>query len=120
MTLDVVNGENQKVGSVDLNEDVFGGPIKRDKLWFYLTFRSTIADNYVGGLFTNANAANPAAFTFVPTTQQVFQHQYWTDAQMRLTWQVSPRNKLSLSEWTTPTCQCNSGASATTAWTCAS
>ena len=28
MTLDVVNGENKKVGSVDLNDAVFAGPIK--------------------------------------------------------------------------------------------
>jgi large subunit ribosomal protein L4 len=33
MTLDVVNGENQKVGSVDLGETVFSGPIKRDLIW---------------------------------------------------------------------------------------
>ena len=33
MTLDVVNGENQKVGSVDLAETVFSGPIKRDLIW---------------------------------------------------------------------------------------
>ena len=33
MTLDVVNGENQKVGSVDLDETVFSGPIKRDLIW---------------------------------------------------------------------------------------
>ena len=105
--------------SVKLNYDFnpgFGGPIKKDKLWFYFTFRSTIADNYVGGLFKNLNAANPAVFTFVPDpTQQVFKHQYWTDVQSRLTWQVSPRNKIGFSAWSTPTCQCPSGASATTA-----
>ena len=33
MTLDVVNGENQKVGSVDLGDSVFTGPIKRDLIW---------------------------------------------------------------------------------------
>jgi large subunit ribosomal protein L4 len=33
MTLDVVNAENQKVGSVDLNDSVFAGPIKRDLIW---------------------------------------------------------------------------------------
>src|SRR5689334_23160330 len=33
MTLDVVNGENQKVGSVDLNDSVFAGPVKRDLIW---------------------------------------------------------------------------------------
>src|SRR4051794_2747134 len=33
MTLDVVNAKNEKVGSVDLREEVFGGPIKRDLIW---------------------------------------------------------------------------------------
>jgi large subunit ribosomal protein L4 len=33
MTLDVVNGENQKVGSIDLSETVFAGPVKRDLIW---------------------------------------------------------------------------------------
>ena len=30
MTVDVVNAENQKVGSVDLSDDVFGGRVKTD------------------------------------------------------------------------------------------
>src|SRR5689334_595738 len=30
MTLDVVNAENQKVGSVDLSDEVFGGRVKSD------------------------------------------------------------------------------------------
>ncbi len=94
----------------------FGGPIKKDKLWFYFTFRTTVADNYVGGLYKNKNAADPTKFTFVPdTTQQVYKHQWWKDAQLRLTWQVTPRNKLGISTWTTPTCQCPSSASATVA-----
>jgi large subunit ribosomal protein L4 len=33
MTLDVVNTQNQKVGSVDLRDEVFGGPIKLDLVW---------------------------------------------------------------------------------------
>jgi large subunit ribosomal protein L4 len=33
MTLDVVNTDNQKVGSVDLDDAVFAGPIKRDLIW---------------------------------------------------------------------------------------
>ena len=30
MQIDVVNSENKKVGSVDLNDDVFGGRVKTD------------------------------------------------------------------------------------------
>jgi large subunit ribosomal protein L4 len=33
MTLDVVNGENKKVGSVDLKDEVFSGPVKTDLIW---------------------------------------------------------------------------------------
>ena len=33
MTVDVVNGDNQKVGSVDLSDEVFAGVIKADLIW---------------------------------------------------------------------------------------
>jgi large subunit ribosomal protein L4 len=33
MQLDVVNSDNQKVGSVDVRDDVFGGRVNRDLLW---------------------------------------------------------------------------------------
>jgi len=33
MTLDVVNSENKKVGSLDLSDAVFAGPIKTDLVW---------------------------------------------------------------------------------------
>src|SRR4030095_11334395 len=33
MQIDVVNNENQKVGSVDLNDDVFGGRVNAGLMW---------------------------------------------------------------------------------------
>jgi large subunit ribosomal protein L4 len=33
MQLDVVNNENQKIGTVDLREDVFGGRVNTDLMW---------------------------------------------------------------------------------------
>jgi large subunit ribosomal protein L4 len=33
MTLDIVNIENQKVGAVDLRDEVFGGRVKTDLIW---------------------------------------------------------------------------------------
>jgi large subunit ribosomal protein L4 len=33
MTLDVVNTENEKVGSLDLRDEVFGGRVKTDLIW---------------------------------------------------------------------------------------
>ena len=37
MTLDVVNQQNQKVGSVDLRDEVFGGRVKADVIWESVT-----------------------------------------------------------------------------------
>src|SRR5260370_41139687 len=33
MQLDVVNGENAKVSSVDVSDDVFGGRVNKDSMW---------------------------------------------------------------------------------------
>jgi large subunit ribosomal protein L4 len=33
MTLDIVNANNEKVGALELNEDVFGGLVKADLIW---------------------------------------------------------------------------------------
>jgi len=33
MTVDVVNGQNEKVGSLDLRDEVFGGRVKADLIW---------------------------------------------------------------------------------------
>src|SRR4029077_11725421 len=33
MQLDVVNGENKKVGTVDVNDEVFGGRVNGDLMW---------------------------------------------------------------------------------------
>lgn len=37
MKLDVVNAENKKVGSVELEDDVFGGRVKKDLIWESVT-----------------------------------------------------------------------------------
>jgi large subunit ribosomal protein L4 len=37
MTVDVVNSQNQKVGSVDVRDDVFGGRVKTDLIWESVT-----------------------------------------------------------------------------------
>jgi large subunit ribosomal protein L4 len=33
MTLDIVNDKNEKIGSLDLNDGVFGGRVKTDLIW---------------------------------------------------------------------------------------
>jgi hypothetical protein len=50
----------------DINP-AFGGPIKKDKLWFFTSFRSQIANNYVGGQFFDPDFATPGDFTLNST-----------------------------------------------------
>jgi hypothetical protein len=75
-----------------------GGRIVRDKLWFYLTYRSLTAENTVPGMFINRNAGDPTKWVVdFDTSQAAYNDNVDRNAIGRITWQVSPRNKLSLS-----------------------
>lgn len=72
-----------KVDTVyDLN-GTFGGPVFRDKLWFFTTVRRWSANNFLGN-------------TFQANGEQAIDDQRLTDATLRLTWAATPRNKISL------------------------
>ena len=75
-----------------------GGRIIRDKLWFYLTYREVVAENTVPGMFFNRNAGDPTKWLVdFDTSRPAFVDSVTRNAVARLTWQISPRNKLSLS-----------------------
>jgi hypothetical protein len=88
----------------------FGGPIKRDRMWFYFTGRVQRADQYPGGAFVNLNGFDPANYTVLyDTNQRAYSRALWTDGQIRLTTQVSPRNKVAFT-WDQQTrCSCLAG-----------
>ena len=72
-----------RVDSVyDLN-GTLGGPMKRDHLWFFGTYRRWSANNFLGNTFTS-------------TGDQAIDDQHISDATIRLTWQATTRNKISL------------------------
>ncbi|HEU4690746.1 MAG TPA: TonB-dependent receptor [Vicinamibacterales bacterium] len=75
-----------------------GGRIIRDKLWFYATYRSLTAENTVPGMFSNRNAGDPTKWVVdFDTGRAAYNDNVDRNAIARLTWQISPRNKLSLS-----------------------
>ena len=75
-----------------------GGPIKRDKLWFYASYREVYAENTVPGMFFNKNAGDPTKWLVdFDTSRPAFVDSVTRNGIGRLTWQVSPRNKISLS-----------------------
>ena len=59
-----------------------GGPIKRDKIWFFVTARYNTVDTKI-------------ANTFFDDGSQGVDDQYIRQALLRLTWQATPRNKIS-------------------------
>src|SRR5438552_15033810 len=44
----------------------FGGPIVRDKLWFFGTYRYQISRQSVASMFVNKNAGDPTKWTYDP------------------------------------------------------
>jgi hypothetical protein len=60
----------------------FGGPVRRDHLWFFGTVRRWSANNYLGNTFTSSG-------------DQAIDDQHLTDATIRLTYQATKSNKFS-------------------------
>jgi hypothetical protein len=85
----------------------FGGPLKQDTLWFFLSVRHNDAQSYVANTFQNANKNNPNSWTYVPDlTKPGVTGDPLPMAGLRLTWQATPRNKVAGSFDYRDRCQC--------------
>jgi hypothetical protein len=74
-----------------------GGPFVKDRLWFYGIIRYLGSAQSVPGMYANVNAGDATKWTYVPNTAlQARTDQSNRTASMRLTWQISQRNKLNL------------------------
>ena len=93
----------------------FGGPISKDKLWFFVSARRNAIHNYVGGVFKDLNSGNPNAFLYAPDTSRQAEYPAdYRDENLRLTWQINAKNKLSAMYDDAYRCQC---PRVTPAWT---
>jgi hypothetical protein len=98
----------------------FGGPIRRDRVWFYWTGRHQGNRSRVAGIYQNLNAGDPTRWTYLPADgqagrplRQALDDGTWKNSSIRLTFQASPRNKFQV--WWDEQLNCqsciNSGAS---------
>ena len=89
-----VPGEYRKVWDFNLG---VGGPIKKDRIWYYATLRDEGSERGVPGMFANANAGDPTRWTYVADTSRpaVLAASYRI-ATARLTTQVTPRHNFKL------------------------
>jgi hypothetical protein len=87
-------GETRKVWDFNLG---IGGPIARDRLWFYANVREEGSERTVPGMFANANAGDPTKWTYVADQSRpaVLAASYRITA-LRLTAQATPRNKFAI------------------------
>jgi len=103
---------NKTKKMVDVNPSV-GGPLLRDKLWFHTAFRYVVTDNYVGGLYYNAT---PTAWTFTPDlSRPAISDQVTYNTTLNLTWQMSPKNRVSIFGTYDNLCLCHFSISPTVA-----
>src|SRR5687767_10678347 len=87
---------NELIKSWEANGAV-GGPIIRDRLWFFLSTKRQITRLYVSGMYYNANDGNPNAWAYEPdTSRRAIYDGTWTNVPLRLTWQATPRNKFNI------------------------
>ena len=94
-----------------------GGPIIRDRLWFFLSAKRQITRLYVSGMYYNKNDGNPNAWTYEPDlSRRAIYDGTWTNVPLRLTWQATPRNKFNIFWDEQKMClECEAGGSPTVA-----
>jgi hypothetical protein len=74
-----------------------GGPVLKDRMWFFFNHRRIDAADAQPGIFANRNAGDPTKWTYQPDfTRQGRIDQSRKIYSLRLTTQLTPRNKLML------------------------
>jgi hypothetical protein len=93
----------------DVNGAV-GGPIMKDKLWFYMSVREQGTRRNILNVYYNNNAGDPTKWSYAPDFSRpgVYDRQY-ENYTPRITWQASSKNKFSFSWDEQPVCRTCSG-----------
>ena len=72
-----------------------GGPISKDRVWYFATARTQGSTRANANQFYNLNAGDPTKWLYAPDLGKPgFSDRTWENVSGRLTWQVTPRNKI--------------------------
>ena len=87
---------NEMKRAYDVNPSV-GGPLMRDKLWFYTSARWQVNQNYIAGLYYNKNEGDPTKWLYEadPTRRGFFSLEQ-NGVNTRFTWQATQKHKVAL------------------------
>ena len=73
----------------------FGGPLKRDRVWFYFAARYAITSKYAADEFYDKNFNDPNVWLYEPDVNRpVSNDSDVNDVRLRLAWQATPRVKI--------------------------
>src|SRR5262245_25387553 len=74
----------------------FGGPIARSRAWFYVNGHVGSSTKDSPNVFYNLNAPDPTKWLYAPDSNRPeYSDRVFENASGRVTWQVTPRNKVS-------------------------
>jgi hypothetical protein len=94
-----------------------GGPIVRDRIWYYATARDEGQHRSIPGIFPNKNAGDPNSWTYEPdTTRQARGAESFQLYSTRFTVQATPKNKFNF-HWDLQV-PCNGAAAVNSADAC--
>jgi len=73
----------------------FGGPIRKDRVWYALTGHTGGSTRETPNVFYNLNAADPAKWLYAPdTARHAYSDRTFENLSGRVTWQMTPRNRI--------------------------
>src|SRR4051812_21012362 len=71
-----------------------GGPIVKDKLWYYVSWRQQGSRRNILNVYYNQNAGDPTQWYYNPNfSKPAFYDRMWENYTPRITWQASQKNK---------------------------
>src|SRR6185436_3879658 len=93
----------------DFNVGV-GGPIIKDKLWYYMSIREQGSRRNILNVYYNQNVGDATKFYYSPDFDKpAFYDRMWENYTPRITWQASAKNKFTFSWDEQPVCRTCSG-----------
>src|SRR5262245_27999968 len=74
-----------------------GGPIARDRVWYFVTAHRGGSTTNSTNVYYNLNAGDPTKWSYAPDSSRIaYSDRLFENASARLTWQMTRRNKASV------------------------
>jgi hypothetical protein len=99
----------KRVGALKKFRDTgvaYGGPIRRDRLWFFFAAREGVTQQFADGVYWNT-LKQPQSLLYEPDLNRpAHTNDYSKDVSLRLTWQAAQKHKIVFSSSFQNNCNC--------------